>query len=163
MVEVKEDGTHPGKTAGALRVNRDDLYSVGLFRMFYEEQRNAFGTQVPPFWDRPFDEVLADPEVHDKYLLNAIPRDCPGRGKACGMFTGPLGFRGKVIAYMEGLPEALADRAYEDMTPEQAIEYAGQLKEVREIVADDERAMLDAAASWLDYWGAQGHPIYAWY
>lgn len=127
------------------------------------------GSAYQKHWLRRFEDVLKDTlaegerEGRPVFLLDTIPEDCPARAKASGIAVSPMDFRGKIIGYMEGLPDDLKRQAYEEMEPTQAIAFAKKLMEHRVYVSDEDKPWLDAAVTWLLFWGERGHGIHAWY
>lgn len=113
------------------------------------------------FWDwvnpENRDEPMPDCEacrIWEEYL--------DGRGG--GSFLSNLcEWRGKRLRYTT-LPDRLVNRAYEDMTPKQMLEYAGDLRSAKAHLTDEaERETVEEAASWLSFWGEQGVSMTAWY
>jgi hypothetical protein len=163
------DGTTPEETCGMKKVHEAP------------EEARAFFAELH-YFDGTFDEWFEANK--DKYLPTTVADE-----RACGRVTGMIApatsFRGKILGYIPWLDEDLANRAYSDMSADEALDYAADLESAlntknmsverllekyadsfpgddeEEDVADGFRLAL--AIDWLRYWGGHGHGIYAWY
>jgi len=88
---------------------------------------------------------------------------CPAQALVTGMFVRGCEFRGKVIAYIDGLPSELKQTAYVDMNAEELLHYASQLEAYLNKVAEEDKEYLQGAIDFLRRWGNLGFSIWAWY
>jgi len=138
-----------------------------------------------------WDEVLA---VNNNKYISELASDRDGLGDITGLAASPTSFRGKVIGYCDTIiGTALADKAYVDLTSEEMLVYAKELKEAAqnslkrlrgeekaraEILLKEGYACLEdsdydlgldryadvsSACKWLTYWGTKGFSMWAWY
>ena len=112
-----------------------------------------------------------------KYIPHLVESD--GIGAVTGMAVGSDSFRGKVLGYMEWLPEDVRDQAYSNMSPEELMTYGAELialarrrldeypeQEVLGVWGEDEKREAEtvaAAGRWCVFWGSNGHSMFAWY
>jgi hypothetical protein len=121
------------------------------------------------FWERPFEEIVKD--EHGKWVPE-LAKIKDGHGKVVGIMSSSVDFRGKIVGRSNLIPRGLADEAYVDHDPKEALKYAKKLDEaiakveLRKNLSDDEKEelpYLKAAVSWLRFWGERGFGFYAWY
>lgn len=138
-----------------------------------------------------WDEVLA---ANNNKYVSELASDRDGLGDITGFAAPPTSFRGKVIGYCDTIiGAALAKKAYVDLTSEEMVVYAKQMKEAAqnslkslrgeekaraEILLQqgskcledsdydlglDRYADVSSACKWLTYWGTKGFSMWAWY
>lgn len=142
-----------------------------------EEPRNPCWAE---FWGRPVATVLAEQWLEPV----ADVAKSEGFGAVTGMMlVGSESFRGKCLNAC-AFAEDLSDRAYEDMTPTQMLEFADDLEargmefakkkklnweEVgnsnEDHKGDDKYSIWIAyqAIKWLRFWAGKGFSLHAWY
>ena len=101
-----------------------------------------------------------------KYVPEMVKSD--GLPKVSGMMAGAESFRGKVIGYIEWLPEDIRNSAYDNMSPDELVEYGQDLLDwvdVRLAAFPEcsEMEVVEAAGKWCVFWGSRGHSMFAWY
>ena len=164
----------PMETLGAPMVGRDQAADDWIRANYKDVQRPATGKpRLTP------DEVLES--LKGRYVPEPelLPEETKkGLGSVTGIMAGPESFRGKMLSYVEWLPQGLKTEAYENHNPEQLADYGARLMEVAQASEshirargldpnDDEqiRALetLKSAAQWCLFWGVRGHGMHAWY
>lgn len=138
QVMNKDDGTTPMDTLGAKRLNRNDPETVAQYKELLGDS--------PENYEEDEGKYLPPPAAN-------LPPTSPG-----SIFAGRLSWRGKRLQYVDGLDEDLLGRAFQDFTPEEALEYANRLEADK---PDDED--VKEAVVYLRFWGEKGHGIHAWY
>jgi hypothetical protein len=88
---------------------------------------------------------------------------CPAQALVTGMLVRGCEFRGKVIAFIDGLPSELKQRAYKDMNANEMLHYASQLEAYLDNVSEEDREYLQGAIDFLKRWGNLDFSISAWY
>jgi hypothetical protein len=144
---------------------------------------------------RPDAPTLEDflKQEQGKYVP-ALAKNKAGLGKVTGIACGPESFRGKIIGYaQEVIGDALAERAYQDMDPDEMEDYAKELESAVEDWRNDNETAIDLymdqighidtdhmadpdiryrldvcddvadAVTWLRFWAGHGFSMHAWY
>jgi hypothetical protein len=177
---TKADRTSPLATLGMRRLNRDDPETIEKFKEIWQSRQDAIAKgeihgNHRKHWGRPFETVLSEllakgpdnaPFVETKATI--VPDFCTGGSFACNQASS---WRGKRLNYC-GLPDSLANQAYQNMEPEQMLAYADQLEaeipnldpelEDGETLKDCQET-VEEAVKWLRFWAGHGHSLKAWY
>jgi hypothetical protein len=171
--ELEGLGVTVGEVLGAPRIGHDERADEWFRKEVYEGHRERIASMPPEHldeeyaahWSRPLEELLKENE--GKYVLE-LAEERGGEARVSGMLASSVDFRGKIVARCPLISRELQERAYEDQSPEQMLEYARELEE--EIEGRDFRgeeaewasALRDGIA-WLRFWGERGFGFWAWY
>jgi len=114
------------------------------------------------FWGRSFEECLADNT--GRYVVELAERR-GGMGRVTGIMTSNVDFRGKVLRFVDDLPEDLVEESYRDHTAAECVDYARRLEEQIPNVKEGPEGseLVRAAVDWLRFWGELGFGYHAWY
>lgn len=108
---------------------------LGCPRVGFDQEATDFVTKA--YGEFEFPETLeAYPTLeswlkanHGKYVPE-LSKNPGGFGKARGVAAGPESFRGKIVGYaMDIVGDSLAERAYQDMDPDEMAVYADAIEE----------------------------------
>lgn len=147
------------------RVGIDEEATEWFREREYESNRKEIEDYDPPpefvkFWRRTFKECLSDFEGQPVIEL-AKERSALPKYRAS---SGPLDFGGGFVGKLQGLPDDLAQRAYQDHPAAEALDYAALLHEQLCITGDENSAdILRNAVQWLEFWGGNGFGFVAWF
>jgi hypothetical protein len=99
-------------------------------------------------------------EARGRYVPD-LATDTGGNASITGMIAGPLDFRGKIMRFIEGIPDSLVSEAWEDHSAIECVDYANRLEPYLKDAKP--REDLQAAIDWLRFWGSRGFGYWAWY
>lgn len=107
---------------------------LGCPRVGFDQEATDFVTQAYSEFEQP-ESLEAYPTLeswlkanHGKYVPE-LAKNSDGFGKVTGIASGPESFRGKVVGYaMDLVGDNLAERAYQDMDPDEMAVYADALE-----------------------------------
>lgn len=168
----------PMQTMGCPRIGIDNE-ATEWAENYYKEIQEKKGTNELN-QDR-LEQFFAEYPTVEDYIekqqgcyVAELAKNKDGLGSITGIAVGPESFRGKVLRYIEWLPEELVDEAYDDHEPNDLEEYGNrllaaardkeiQLEGVTEEGLKEEIETVKAAGSWCVFWGENGHGMHAWY
>jgi hypothetical protein len=147
----RPDGTPPERTAGMKQLKE-----------LPAEEQHALWVKWSETGREPLDFIPWATKHAEHWATDPEEAAC---GRVSGMFCRAIDFRGKVLNYVEWLPEDLIDQAYSNMSAAEALDYAAKLADhiLPEDDPEDNNDNLRAAVEWLTYWGERGHGVLAWY
>jgi hypothetical protein len=163
-----------------------DEEATQLLRKFFEENEEGFAKRHPDVAREDLWRFVLD-RARGHYMAE-LAKEPDGLGGIVGIAAPVHSYRGKMVACLDILPPDVAERAYEDMTSEQMLEYAdtlnGWAEEAIQQAADPAEAALmrrhlrgenaesdkhmhefwvvHTACRWLRFWGSRGFSMWCW-
>lgn len=176
----------PYAVLGCPRVGIDDDATKYVVDMYNDPDGHRVRDVYPTL-------EIALAKMHGKYIAE-LAKNTEGIGRITGMLTGPESFRGKIVAYARDIiGDNLADRAYQDMDPDDMEDYADALAEAVESWRNDNEEKINLymdligrletdhsadpdvgqaidtchdighAVTWLRFWAKHEFSMHAWY
>lgn len=121
--ELQWDNTSPFAIMGCPVIGVDEV-ATQFLRKDFDERREWYAKTFDVPADELWDAVLK--RKTGQYVPD-LAKEPEGLGAIVGIAAPIFSYRGKAVAGLEFLPPEVADRAFEDMTSEQMLEYADTL------------------------------------